>query len=76
MPYGEFLFIETFIIFVKFNNKPMEVKRKFEVIYLPEAREFLISIESKARDKILYNIDKASYVIDPKLFKKLEDSDI
>jgi len=54
----------------------MEVKRKFEVIYLPEAREFLISIESKARDKILYNIDKASYVIDPKLFKKLEDSDI
>ena len=54
----------------------MEVKRKFEVTYLLEAREFLISIESKARDKILYNIDKTSYVIDPRLFKKLEDSDI
>lgn len=54
----------------------MEVKRKFEVAYLPEAREFLINIEAKARDKILYNIDKASYVIGPKLFKKLEDTDI
>jgi phage-related protein len=54
----------------------MEVKRKFDVVYMPEVREFLINIESKARDKILYNIDKSSYIVDPKLFKKLEDTDI
>ncbi|NDV59843.1 type II toxin-antitoxin system RelE/ParE family toxin [Bacteroides sp. 519] len=54
----------------------MEVKRKFEVAYLQEALEFLQDIEDKARDKIIYNIDKATYVMDPKLFKKLEDTDI
>jgi Phage-related protein len=54
----------------------MGVKRKFKVAYFPEVREFLIGLDPKARDKILYNIDKVSYVIDPKLFKKLEDTDI
>jgi len=45
--------------------------KKFEVIFLEEAIEFLEELDEKAREKILYNIDKASYVNDPKLFKKL-----
>lgn len=40
------------------------------------AKKFLQSLEIQAREKIIYNIRKASYVIDPKLFKKLEDTDI
>lgn len=49
----------------------MNAKRKFEIVYLPEAMEFLKSIEYKARDKVLYNIEVVSYKIDPELFKKL-----
>lgn len=44
---------------------------KFEVLFLEEAIEFLDELDDKAREKILYNIDKARYVNDPKLFKKL-----
>jgi len=44
---------------------------KFEVIFLEEAIEFLDELDDKARKKILYNIDKARYINDPKLFKKL-----
>ncbi len=33
----------------------------------------LESIDEKSKDKILYNIDKARYVNDPELFKKLDD---
>jgi len=47
------------------------MKPKFEVIFLGEAIEFLEELDEKAREKILYNIDKARYVNDPKLFKKL-----
>ena len=54
----------------------MEAKPKFKVVYSPDAREFLRRIETKTRDKIVYNARKASYVIDPELFKKLEGSDI
>jgi len=44
---------------------------KFEVLFLDEAREFLIGLDIKARAKILYNIDKSKVLNDPKLFKKL-----
>lgn len=47
------------------------MKPKFEVIFLEEAIEFIDELDEKAREKILYNIDKARYVNDPKLFKKL-----
>jgi phage-related protein len=33
----------------------------------------LNSIEEKSKEKILYNIDKAKFVNDPELFKKLEE---
>ncbi|MEY3321410.1 MAG: hypothetical protein RLZZ417_993 [Bacteroidota bacterium] len=32
---------------------------KFEVIFLTEAREFLLLLDEKSRDKIIFNIDKA-----------------
>jgi phage-related protein len=45
---------------------------KFEVEFLGEAREFLSTIDIKAREKLIYNIDKARNLNDPRLFKKLE----
>ena len=44
---------------------------KYEVIFLEEAMKFLETVDEKAREKILYNIDKSRYMNDPKLFKKL-----
>lgn len=49
------------------------MKQKFDVILLGEVWDLLDMMDEKARDKILYNIDKAKYVIDPELFKKLDD---
>jgi len=46
---------------------------RFEVIFLTEAIEFIEGLENKARKKIFYNIDKARFLNDPKLFEKLED---
>lgn len=53
-----------------------EQKPKFEVLYSEEADAFLDTQTDKVRAKILYNITKASYTNDPKLFKKLENTDI
>ncbi len=47
--------------------------KKFDVIFLDEAIEFLEEVDEKVREKIVYNIDKASYHNDPKLLKKLND---
>ena len=49
------------------------MKQRFDVILLGEVWDLLNAIDEKSRDKILYNIDKAKYVIDPELFKKLDD---
>lgn len=47
--------------------------KRFEVVYLKEAVEFLLSLPQQARSKIDYNIRKVSGgVIDSELFKKLE----
>ena len=53
-----------------------EQKPKFEILYSEEADAFLSEQSDKVRAKILYNIAKASYSNDPKLFKKLENTDI
>jgi mRNA-degrading endonuclease RelE of RelBE toxin-antitoxin system len=50
------------------------VKPKFDVELLPDAVEFLEKLDSKAREKIYYNIKKAQYLNDNELFKKLNDS--
>jgi phage-related protein len=44
---------------------------KFEVLFLEEARHFLRALDEKTSSRILYNIDKARILNDPKLFKKL-----
>lgn len=44
---------------------------KFEVVFLEQAIEFIESLESKAKQKVIYNLDKARFENDPKLFKKL-----
>jgi len=46
--------------------------KKFEVIFLTEAREFLLKLDNKSRDKIIFNIDKAKVKTDNELFKKLK----
>ena len=46
---------------------------KFKVIFLTEAREFLLELDEKSRDKIIFNIDKSKIKNDNELFKKLKD---
>ena len=46
---------------------------KFQVQFLEEAAEFLDSLDEKARDKVIYNIQKARLSNDKELFKKLKD---
>ncbi len=50
------------------------MKEKFDVLFLDQAIDFIESLDPKSRKKIIYNIDKAKYVNDPKLFKKLTDN--
>lgn len=61
-------YISTFCTFVP-------VKR-FEVIYLPEAIEFLKSIATKAAEKLIFNISKSQAVNDIRVFKKLKNSNV
>ena len=61
--------METFPIFVSLD-KSSEWRRNF-VLFLDEARQFLKGLDVKTRTKILYNVDKAKILNDPKLFKKL-----
>ena len=51
------------------------MKEKFKVEFLEEVLDFLDVIEKKARDKILFTIDRAKIKNDTALFKKL-NSDI
>lgn len=61
-----------------FANKieQMEATKKFEVIYSEEVIEFLNNLPAKAKAKIMFNVTRASYSLDPKFFKKLEGTDI
>lgn len=47
---------------------------RFKVELLPEAVKFLEALDSKAREKIYYNIRKSQVVNDPELFKKLSET--
>ncbi len=47
------------------------MREYFDILLSDEVEEFLDKIDEKARDKIIYNIDKAKYSLDPKIFKKL-----
>jgi phage-related protein len=46
---------------------------KFEIELLPEAIEFLESLDEKTREKIYYNAKKSQFVNDNELFKKLSE---
>jgi len=48
---------------------------KFKVEFLRDVFDFLDQLDEKARDKILFNIDKSKVIDDNKIFKKL-NSDI
>lgn len=52
--------------------KHILLMKRFEVLFLAEAREFLLEIDEKSREKIIFNIDKAKIKTDPELFKKLK----
>ena len=47
------------------------MEKKFEIIFLEQAIDFIDSLDLKTRRKIYYNLDKAKFGLDPKLFKKL-----
>lgn len=46
--------------------------KKFEVIFLTEARDFLLKLDTKSREKVIFNIDKAKFGTDNELFKKVK----
>ena len=48
------------------------MKMKFEVFFLENAIDFINKLDAKSRKKIYYNIDKAKFVNDTKLFEKLD----
>ena len=58
------------------SAKMEEVRAKFRVVYSEEADRFLQKLPFKIRSKIIFNIQKSRYLIDPELFKKLDNSDI
>ena len=49
------------------------MKPNFDIELLPEAVDFLESLDDKAREKIYYNIRKSQFVNNSELFKKLND---
>ena len=72
--------METFLYlcrdFWKIPNIMPEQKPKFKVLYSEEADTFLSQQTEKVRAKILYNVTRASYLNDSKIFKKLENTEI
>jgi len=46
---------------------------RYEVLFMEQARAFLGGLNEKVRIKIIYGIDKARFVNDSTLFKKLRD---
>lgn len=47
------------------------VDPKYDIEFLDDAFAFLEGLDAKAREKVIYNMDKSRYANDPKLFKKL-----
>lgn len=49
------------------------MKQNFDIELLPEAVDFLESLDDKTREKIYYNIKKSQFYNDKELFKKLNE---
>ena len=54
----------------------MEQKPRFKIVYTEEAIDFLRHLPQKVKAKVVYSIGKSMYVLDNRLFKKLENTDI
>lgn len=54
----------------------MELKPRFNVVYLEDAVKFLQSLDAKVQDKINYNIMVSRYEMKQDLFKKLVGTEI
>lgn len=52
----------------------MDTKPRFDVLFLKDAAEFLLSLDVKVRAKIQFNIFKSQRENDIELFKKISDS--
>ena len=59
--------METIVTFA------MELKPRFGVLFLENARRFLLELNEKPRTKVLYNLEKTRFLNDPRLFKKLNE---
>ena len=49
------------------------MQKRFSVVLLKSARDFIFGLDIKTQTKIYSVLDKASYVNDPKLFKKIQN---
>lgn len=47
------------------------MKKRFEVVFLEPAIDFMSKVDKKTKAKIYYNLDKAKFGLDSRLFKKL-----
>ncbi len=43
-------------------------EKKFDVVFMEDAIEFIEQLDTKAKRKVLYNITKAQYIDDVTLF--------
>lgn len=50
-----------------------KINYRFNVRLLPEAISFLDQLSEKTRDKVIYNIWKSRALLDPALFKKVDN---
>lgn len=71
-----FRYMETKYYLCNTKKLYMEAKSRFKVKLSNEAQEFLDGLPNKVREKIISNIRKSTFVLDPDLFKKLDDTDI
>ena len=71
IPHAMFPYKETFCTFETSLVLALSMFSKFDVLFLENARKFLGSLDEKTVTKILFNIERARFVNDPKLFKKL-----
>lgn len=46
---------------------------KFDIVFLEQAIELMSKLDTNAKKKIYYHLDKSKFKIDPKIFKKLTE---
>ena len=47
--------------------------KRFSVLFLKSATDFILGLDEKTQTKIYYVLDKASFLNDPSVFQKLQD---